>query len=156
MENRILKDALSIIADCKRQTNDIWDAHFGAAAIASYFSFENTIPGRSWIGYRVSEVKRITIDENDPFPSIGNTEQLSAFILNELASFQTIFRAEAHHDLIGHALTYSHALNILYDLGHITYWDFGHVFKFPFSFYNHLNRLSVQMPKAEDNFRYLV
>lgn len=33
----VLKDGLSIISQCKKETNDIWHAHFGAAAIASYF-----------------------------------------------------------------------------------------------------------------------
>lgn len=38
MENKsILKGGLSIISQCKKETNDIWHAHFGAAAIASYF-----------------------------------------------------------------------------------------------------------------------
>lgn len=38
MENKtVLRDGLSIISQCKKQTNDIWHAHFGAAAIASYF-----------------------------------------------------------------------------------------------------------------------
>lgn len=38
MENKsVLKGGLSIISQCKKQTNDIWHAHFGAAAIASYF-----------------------------------------------------------------------------------------------------------------------
>lgn len=38
MENiSVLKDGLSIISQCKKETNDIWHAHFGAAAIASYF-----------------------------------------------------------------------------------------------------------------------
>ncbi|TCW46225.1 hypothetical protein EC917_12878 [Bacillus thuringiensis] len=39
MENKtVLRDGLSIISQCKKQTNDIWHAHVGAAAIASYFS----------------------------------------------------------------------------------------------------------------------
>ncbi|HHT7191604.1 TPA: hypothetical protein ACTZ5N_005121, partial [Bacillus cereus] len=38
MKNKsILKDGLSIISQCKKETNDIWHAHFGVAAIASYF-----------------------------------------------------------------------------------------------------------------------
>jgi len=38
MENKtVLRDGLSIISQCKKQTNDIWHAHFGEAAIASYF-----------------------------------------------------------------------------------------------------------------------
>ena len=38
MENKsILKGGLSIISQCKKETNDIWHAHFGATAIASYF-----------------------------------------------------------------------------------------------------------------------
>ncbi len=38
MKNKtLLKGGLSIISQCKKETNDIWHAHFGAAAIASYF-----------------------------------------------------------------------------------------------------------------------
>lgn len=38
MENKsLLKGGLSIISQCKKQTKDIWHAHYGAAAIASYF-----------------------------------------------------------------------------------------------------------------------
>lgn len=38
MENtNVLKDGLSIISQCKKETNDIWHAYFGVAAIASYF-----------------------------------------------------------------------------------------------------------------------
>ncbi len=181
-------------------------------------SFNKTIPGRSWIGYSVGEVKRLEITEHDPFPVITTAEQLSEFVLNELASYQTIYRAEAHHDLIGHMLTFSHALNILFDLGYSSYseraltaffkivkvlrgvrnlkpdetmklnspvdhwplvqakrsewlpiekeywsvdytkddWDFGHVFKFPFSFYHHLNRVGGGMEAAVENFRYII
>ncbi|WP_411346581.1 hypothetical protein ACE3MZ_11585 [Paenibacillus sp. WLX1005] len=186
-------------------------------------SFRKTIPGRSWLGYSVAEVKRIEIAESDGFPKITNAKQLSAFILSELSSFQTIYRAEAHHDLIGHMLTFSHGLNILFDLGHEEYvrsglpallklvkvlrasrdlrsetpitlrspvdhlpliqatrskwlpleqeywdadfcdndWDFGHVFKFPFSFYNHLTRVDSSTldsfaADAIENFRYII
>ncbi len=181
-------------------------------------SFKRTIPGRSWLGYTASEVKRLTIDESDEFPVIRNAQQLSLLVLNELASFRAIYKAEAHHDLIGHMLTFSHALNILFDLGYISYfergippllklikvlrctrdlepeadiklnspvdhlplvqatrsewlplekeywcvdymhhdWDFGHVFKFPYSFYNHLNRAGVVMTDAVENFRYII
>lgn len=45
--------------------------------------------------------------------------------MNELAAYSVIYRAEAHHDLLGHMLTYSHALNLLYDLGHHTYFHRG-------------------------------
>jgi hypothetical protein len=37
MDKRVLDAGLSMISACKRQTSDIWDAHYGAAAIASYF-----------------------------------------------------------------------------------------------------------------------
>lgn len=37
MDKRVLDAGLSIISACKIQTGDIWDAHYGAAAIASYF-----------------------------------------------------------------------------------------------------------------------
>lgn len=309
----ILVDGLSILSQSRRQTGDIWQAHYGAAAIAGYFfikenhlsgkveeavaaenrrmigkylqpgtvpeeslsvdsaesrilaaldgtidglhwvghnviyaaislaalhelggglrheaadiaelvsSFAKTIPGRSWIGYSAAEVKRLTLDEHDGMPEITDGDQLSAFILNELATYSVIYRAEAHHDLMGHMLTYSHALNILYDLGHHDYfhrglpgllkivkvlrasrqldpeepirivspvdrlplveaarssylpdqpeywasgidgavidWDFGHLFKFPYSFYHHWNRVSEAPAKAMENFRYII
>lgn len=309
----ILVDGLSILSQSRRQTGDIWQAHYGAAAIAGYFfikenhlsgkveeavaaenrrmigkylqpgtvpeeslsvdsaesrilaaldgtidglhwvghnviyaaislaalhelggglrheaadiaelvsSFAKTIPGRSWIGYSAAEVKRLTLDEHDGMPEITDGDQLSAFILNELATYSVIYRAEAHHDLMGHMLTYSHALNILYDLGHHAYfrrglpgvlkiakvlrasrqldpeepirivspvdrlplveaarssylpdqpeywasgidgavidWDFGHLFKFPYSFYHHWNRVSEAPAKAMENFRYII
>lgn len=311
MDIRILEKGLSILSQCKRRTGDIWEAHYGAAAIASYFfvkenkmsdetaarvaaecdlmlssrsyvyvsegelsaneatglilhalwptmdelhyvghnviyaaisllaikelgswgheddiagissliqSFQKTIPGRSWLGYSVSDVKRLELTEGDQFPNIQNPTQLSELVLKELASFQTIYKAEAHHDLIGHMLTFSQALNVLHDLGHDEYfrkgipsllklikvlrvsqainpdhplplfspidrvplplanrsewlpleaeywiknfqqedWDFGHAFKFPYSFYNHMNRLAAPHSRAEENLRYLV
>jgi hypothetical protein len=313
MDSGILERGLSIISQCKRQTGDIWEAHFGAAAITSYFfvkenpiavetaaritaesdamlrshtfvhisrqegetnaraaeqlilaalqptmdglhwvghnviyaatsllaikeldgwghmddiegisnlikAFNNTIPGRSWLGCSVSEVKRLEMTESDRFPDIRNAEQLSDFIINELSSFRIIYKSEAHHDLIGHMLTFSQALNILHDLGHVEYflkgipslqqlvkvlrishdinpehppklfspvdrwplelacrsewlptedeywlksfqhtdWDFGHTFKFPYSLFNHMNRLSAPDPKALENFRYVI
>lgn len=314
MDKRVLNAGLSIISACKRQTGDIWDAHYGAAAIASYFfvkenklsmdtqqsvqaqaeamldkhsysrpahadqhsmdlmdataailaaldvsidqlhwvghnviyaavsllamrelggwgikeeidgissllhAFEKTIPGRSWLGSSVSEVKKLSIDESDQFPDLQHPRQLSTFILEELSAFDTIYRAESHHDLIGHMLTFSHALNILHDLGYESYfrrglepllkivkvlrrsrhldpqyppplsspvdrlplvqaiqsiwlpvdygywardhnedeWDYGHTFKFPFSFYNHLNRGNTRNMAAVDKFRYLI
>lgn len=182
-------------------------------------SFHRTIPGRSWLGSSVSEVKRLEPEEADRFPAIANGRQLSGLILDELSSFRTIYNAEAHHDLIGHMLTYSHAINILHDLGHDSYfkralppllklikalrkswepaadglqlplyspvdrqplaprerseslpveprfwtgdysagdWEFGHMFKFPFSFYNHLNRVPGKKPFAIENFRYVI
>ena len=310
-DRAILGDGLSMLSQCRRQTGDIWQAHYGAAAIAGYFykgkpfaregrggrcggepeddrqvfadgngdresvsvgsaesrilaalddtidglhwvghnviyaaislaalhelggglrheaaaiaelisSFAKTIPGRSWIGYSAAEVKRLTLDELDGISEITDGDQLSAFILNELVSYSVIYRAEAHHDLMGHMLTYSHALNILYDLGHHDYfhrglpgllkivkvlrassqldpaepirivspvdrlplveaprsawlphqpeywagidgdvidWDFGHLFKFPFSFYHHWNRVSEAPAKAMENFRYII
>lgn len=311
-DTAILADGLCILSQSRRQTGDIWQAHYGAAAIAGYFfikenqlsgqveeavaaenrgmvrkylqpgmvagesmstksaelriltalddtidglhwvghnviyaaislaalhelggglrhevadiaelisSFAKTIPGRSWIGYSAAEVKRLTLDEFDGIPEITDADQLSAFILNELASYSVIYRAEAHHDLMGHMLTYSHALNIFYDLGHHDYfhrglpgllkivkvlrassqldpaepirimspvdrlplveaprsawlphqpeywagidgavidWDFGHLFKFPFSFYHHWNRVSKVPARAMENFRYII
>ncbi|KPV59708.1 hypothetical protein QJ48_09420 [Paenibacillus sp. A3] len=181
-------------------------------------AFENTVPGRSWLGFTASEVRRLGPDEADRFPKVKDARQLSEFILNEVAQFKTIYRAEAHHDLIGHMLTFSHALNILSDLGHESLfrrgllplftlikvlrrshhllpgdairldspvdrlplkkaeraaalptepaywaadlgrydWDFGHSFKFAFSFYNHLNRSPQDKEGAVENFRYLV
>ncbi|MFD0672894.1 hypothetical protein [Cohnella sp. GCM10027633] len=88
-------------------------------------SFERTIPGRSWLGYTASEVKRLVIEPSDGMPDIERPEQLSEFVLGELAAFVTIYRAEAHHDLIGHLLTYSHALNLLHDLGYAAQFKRG-------------------------------
>ncbi|MFC5652525.1 hypothetical protein ACFPYJ_26080 [Paenibacillus solisilvae] len=196
-----------------------WGSEEEAAGIAALIrSFERTIPGRSWIGYSTSEVKRVQLEEEDRIPDIHHPDQLSKFILGELAACQTIYRAEAHHDLLGHMLTYSDALNLLYDLGHGDFfrrgltplfkmvkvlrasrslhpgddlrvfspvdrlplseckrsvwlpteleywsfdysgidWDFGHVFKFPFSFYNHLKRDLIAGAGAIEHFRYII
>ncbi|WP_053374499.1 hypothetical protein [Paenibacillus sp. FJAT-27812] len=312
LDKRILEDGLSVISTCKKETGDIWHAHFGAAAIASYFfvkdnnlgvelgqnvfsqsramianngatskynrlrsnveeaetvilgaldhtidqlhwvghnviysalsllaihelngwgsdddlsgiselirSFEKTIPGRSWIGYSASEVKRLEITEEDNFPRIDDANALSLFVLEQLSDFKVIYRAESHHDLMGHMLTFSHALNILYCLGHVSYfkrglppllkmikvlrssrhvnpgdevklvspvdqlplqqsaraeflpdeqkfwtkdhsesnWDFGHVFKFSFSFYDHARRVESGRTSYFESFRYII
>ncbi|MDA1665586.1 hypothetical protein PDK09_08820 [Bacillus cereus] len=313
MENKsILKGGLSIISQCKKETNDIWHAHFGAAAIASYFfmkdnnideetarnmysqtrmmlskkkigemiddkkeidfqiaenmiiksleqtidelhwvghnviyaslsllamkelqkwgdnqaiegittlilSFRKTIPGRSWIGYTMKEVKQLSF-EDEIQSELSNPTQVSRFVLNELSKFNSIYRAESHHDLIGHLLTYSHAINIMYDLGHIDLfqrgirpllklvyvlrasqklklnteitlhspidrlpliqskranilptenifwikdysefdWDFGHVFKFSYSYFNHIQRAPNYKDITLEKFRYII
>ncbi|KAB2328205.1 hypothetical protein F7731_25900 [Cytobacillus depressus] len=310
----VLEDGLAIISLCKKQTGDIWQAHFGAAAIGSYFfvknnhnlsqelaqlvftqaesmankiiersskrnpsycdenssisaildaldktidqlhwvghnviytaasllainelegwgsaediagitnliqSFERTVPGRSWIGFTASEVKKMVITEEDGFPHISKPNELSLLVLEELAQFPIIYRAESHHDLIGHMLTFSHALNILFDLGHTSFfkrgllpvlklikvlritrnvkhedsiklvspidrlplqpakrgnelpteikfwekdyskqeWDYGHVFKFSNSFYDHLRRVEQLKESYFENFRYII
>ena len=182
-------------------------------------SFKGTIPGRSWIGYRVSEVKRLAREADSEAEGVDNPAQLSGLVLSELAAFKRIYRAEAHHDLIGHMLTFSHALNLLHDFGYgelfraglpqllamikvllasreldkdggmllvspvnrlplrlalraewlptaeaywteeraADDWDFGHAFKFPCSFYDHLRR-AADCPRdsAVENFRYIV
>ncbi|MGZ7149515.1 hypothetical protein [Bacillus sp. BC08] len=313
MEDKtVLKNGLSIIAQCKRQTNDIWHAHFGAAAIASYFfikdnkmeeeitrnmnsqtkrmlnkqnlgeviddkeeidfqsakkmiikslehtidelhwvghnviyaalsllamkelqkwgdnqeiegitnlifSFRKTIPGRSWLGFTTKEVKQLSIKEEIE-SELRNPEQLSTFILNELSQFNIIYRAESHHDLIGHLLTFSHAINIMYDLGHrdifqrgirpllkLVYvlrasqnltsnseitlhspidclplveskrahilptenqfwlkdygefdWDFGHIFKFSYSYFDHTKRAPKYKDITLEKFRFVI
>ncbi|PFW54488.1 hypothetical protein COL13_23715 [Bacillus cereus] len=311
-DNSVLKDGLSIISQCKKETNDIWHAHFGAAAIASYFfvkdnnideetarniysqtrmmlnkqkiseiinhkeeidfqiaenmiikslehtidelhwvghnviyaalsllamqelrnwgnhqdiegitnlilSFQKTIPGRSWIGFKTKEVKQLSI-EGEIQSELKSPKQLSKFILNELTKFNIIYRAESHHDLIGHMLTYSHAINIMYDLGHrdifqrgirpllkLVYvlrasqklkpnteinlhspidrlplieskranvlpienifwakdyseldWDFGHVFKFSYSYFDHIKRAPEYKDITLEKFCYII
>lgn len=81
-------------------------------------SFEKTIPGRSWLNTTVKEIRSLKIDDTDEFPRIDGPEQLSRLILDELGAFPAIYQAESHHDLIGHMLTYGHALNILHELGY--------------------------------------
>ncbi|WP_420873394.1 hypothetical protein [Paenibacillus silvae] len=81
-------------------------------------SFERTIPGRSWMNTTVKEIRHMSLEEKDGFPDIQKPMELSRLILEELGAFSTIYQAEAHHDLIGHMLTYGHALNILYELGY--------------------------------------
>ncbi|MCM3748176.1 hypothetical protein M3223_12505 [Paenibacillus pasadenensis] len=81
-------------------------------------SFRSTIPGRSWLGLTTKQVKGlkpslVTDAERSHFEE---PSELSRFVLNELSRFNVIYRAEAHHDLIGHLLTFSHALNVLHDL----------------------------------------
>ncbi len=163
-------------------------------------------------------MKRLKINNYDTISSINNPKKLSEFILKELSKFKVIYRAEAHHDLIGHMLTFSHALNILYDLGHTSFfkrglipllklvealrgtqnlkvdepiqlnspvdclplvrkkqakvlpteelfwlkdhscsdWDFGHQFKFSYSYFNHLQRSSEHKDSTIENFRYII
>ncbi|RIX50020.1 hypothetical protein D3P08_22395 [Paenibacillus nanensis] len=313
LNQQILREGLSIMASCRKQTGDIWQAHFGAAAIGSYFfvkdlgadqelaqlvfaqsgemvkkymredeedrhpacdeqtavsailgalehtigglhwvghnviysaasllairelqgwgsqtditgiadlirAFEKTPPGRSWIGFTAAEVKRMELSEDDGFPVIAKPEELSLLVLEELSQFTAIYRAESHHDLIGHMLTFSHALNILFDLGHVTFferglrpvlklvkvlrssrsltideplklssavdrlplhpaipvkelpteaafwkkdysdhdWDFGHIFKFAHSFYDHLRRVEEKRESYIENFRCII
>lgn len=313
LNQHVLREGLSIIASCRKQTGDIWQAHFGAAAIGSYFfvkdldadqglaqlvfaqsgemvkkylmedgengqpasdeqsavsailgaldhtigglhwvghnviysaaslmairelqgwgshsditgiadlirAFEKTPPGRSWIGFTAAKVKRMDLSEDDGFPVIAKPEELSLLVLEELSQFTAIYRAESHHDLIGHMLTFSHALNILFDLGHVSFfergllpllklikvlrssrslntdepimlssavdrlplqpaipvkelptevdfwkkdysdhdWDFGHVFKFAHSFYDHLRRVEQKKASYMENFRCII
>lgn len=88
-------------------------------------SFERTIPGRSWVNTTVKEIRHMRLEEKDGFLEIQNPMQLSQLILEELGAFHTIYQAESHHDLIGHMLTYGHALNILYELGYRELFDKG-------------------------------
>ncbi|SFB15455.1 hypothetical protein SAMN05216312_10484 [Cohnella sp. OV330] len=321
-DRTLLKKGLTVIASCRERTGDIWEAHFGAAAIAAYFfiaenrldddvarkiaeqadrmvtrrlgepvnlvradpdmadreakrsanddervvvealeetidglhwvghnaiyaaaslkaireldgwgaaadveaisqlirSFKGKIPGRSWIGYKTSEVKALTPPEEGGPAGIEDGAALSRAVLQELAAFGTIYRAEAHHDLIGHMLTFSHALVTLEELGYPALfkrgllplfklvrvlrasrylqpgepirlfspvdreplalarpstslptesafwdkersgdeWDFGHAFKFPYSFYHHAARAGGADAAAYDRFRRIV
>ncbi|WP_223260556.1 hypothetical protein [Paenibacillus ihbetae] len=36
-DTAILADGLTILSQCRRETGDIWQAHYGAASIAGYF-----------------------------------------------------------------------------------------------------------------------
>ncbi|EPY08200.1 hypothetical protein PAALTS15_05713 [Paenibacillus alvei TS-15] len=180
-------------------------------------SFEKTIPGRSWVGYTTSKVKKLEIKAEDVLPHVNNPADLSAFILTEMSAFKTIYQAEAHHDLIGHMLTFSHALNVLFDLGHRSLfdrgliplfqlvkvlrssvefdpeyvklyspvdrlplslkkrspflpdeesfwtneydtadWDFGHVFKFSYSYFDHVKRAPHLREETIEQFRYVI
>lgn len=180
-------------------------------------SFKGKIPGRSWIGFKTSEVKAMIPPTAGEQGVMGGSE-LSRLVLHELASFKTIYRAEAHHDLIGHMLTFSHALVTLEELGYAdlfqrglvplfklievlkttrdirpdepirlvspvdreplqaagpspwlptepaywqfdrgeSEWDFGHTFKFPYSFYHHVARAGGAEEAAFDNFRRII
>jgi len=180
-------------------------------------SFRKTIPGRSWIGFTTKEVKQLHIND-EIVNELRNPKQLSKFILKELSQFNLIYRAEAHHDLIGHLLTFSHAINIMYDLGHsdifhrgirpllkLVYvlrasqnlmpnteinlhspidrlplieskrahvlptenqfwlkdysafnWDFGHVFKFSYSYFDHIKRVPEYKDITLDKFRFVI
>jgi hypothetical protein len=214
--HNVIYSALSLLAI--RQLGG-WGTHDDIKGITALIrSFEKTIPGRSWLGYSASEVKRLELSESDEFPVIDSAERLSAFILQEVSEFKLIYRAEAHNDLIGHMLTYSHALNILHDLGHESYfrrgltpllklvkalrfsrdlkpddsvklispvdhlplarserapwlpiepefwskdhsdteWEFGHQFKFAFSYFNHLSRAPQYKESTIENFRYII
>lgn len=319
MDRSLLERGLAVISACRRTTGDIWEAHFGAAAIAAYCfvrengisgslaktieaqahrmvaghlrdgqdgssrrdgassemklqfaermivealdetidelhwvghnviyaalslkamrelggwgteeevggiadlirAFKGKIPGRSWIGFTASEVKRLPVEALRAAEPAENGRELSKLVLRELAAFRTIYRAEAHHDLIGHMLTFSHSLALLDELGckglfdrgltplfkliavlrttrdlapgepirlvspvdseplapaspspwlptepafwerdrRQDDWDFGHAFKFPFSFYAHVNSAGGADEAACRNFRLIL
>lgn len=182
-------------------------------------SFEKSIPGRSWIGWTGRDVRQLQITPEDEFPRLETPIDVSAFVLQELARFALIYRAEAHHDLIGHFITFSQAIALLHDLGHpdlfaravgplkllakvlrksqnltlettfqlsspgdklplseaapipevpleqpywqldhaATDWLFGHAFKFPYSYYDHVRRAEDGVSEeTEVNFRKLL
>ncbi|MBO7748878.1 hypothetical protein I8J29_32370 [Paenibacillus sp. MWE-103] len=197
-----------------------WGSAEAIGGIAGLIArFRGTIPGRSWIGFKAGEVKRLAAASYDAASMPSDPVRLSAAALGELAAFKRIYRAEAHHDLIGHLLTFAHALNALHDCGYADLfragvpqwlaiaealragrdlpadasprlvspvdrlplrpaarsarlpaeeafwtrdyaaadWDFGHVFKFPCSFYDHLRRAPDGPPAAAaENFRRLL
>ncbi|MDG0812912.1 hypothetical protein [Cohnella rhizosphaerae] len=198
---------------------DGWGEASEMAAIAALIrAFKGKIPGRSWIGYKTSEVKALTLGEEEGGAGIEDGAALSRAMLRELASFENVYRAEAHHDLIGHMLTFSHALVTLEELGypelfkrglvplfklvHVlrasrelrsgasiqlnspvdreplapapaaaslpteaafwerdrskAAWDFGHAFKFPYSFYHLAARAGGADAAAYDRFRRIV
>ncbi|WIM38666.1 hypothetical protein PO903_18730 [Paenibacillus sp. PK4536] len=113
--HNVIYAAVSLLA--MREQN-VWECRADIERIQQLITaFDRTIPGRSWIGYKVSDVKKLEITTEDHFPAITSPAELSAFILQELAATERIYLAEAHHDLIGHTLTFAHALNILHDLG---------------------------------------
>ncbi|TYP72424.1 hypothetical protein [Paenibacillus methanolicus] len=193
----------------------------GADIADLILAFRKAIPGRSWIGASTAEVKRIELTADLARLRLASPEELSDWVLGELAAFHAIYRAEAHHDLIGHLLTFSHGLNLLHDLGYVALfrrgqvpllrlvqvlrlsrdlqekgtepklyspvdrlplhraersaslpaeqrfwerdynacdWDFGHVFKFSWSFYDHWRRgaRSLYREAATENFRYII
>lgn len=116
------------IASSRALTGDIWHAHYGAAAISAVLwanSGELTAVARDAMLVQAEEMA-ITKQVKGLKPSLVTDAErshfeepsgLSRFVLNELSRFKVIYRAEAHHDLIGHLLTFSHALNVLHDLG---------------------------------------
>lgn len=213
--HNVIYAALSLLAMKELQK---WGDNQAIEGITNLIlSFRKTIPGRSWIGFTTKEVKQLSI--NDEIESeFKNPKQLSKFILKELSQFNIIYRAESHHDLIGHLLTFSHAINIMYDLGHIDIfhrairpllklvyvlrasqnlmpnteinlhspidrlplieskrahvlptenqfwlkdysvfnWDFGHVFKFSYSYFDHIKRVPEYKDITLDKFRFLI
>lgn len=213
--HNVIYAALSLLAMKELQK---WGNNQAIEGITNLIlSFRKTIPGRSWIGFTTKEVKQLSI--NDEIESeFKNPKQLSKFILKELSQFNIIYRAEAHHDLIGHLLTFSHAINIMYDLGHrdifqrgirpllkLVYvlrasqylmpnteinlhspidrlplieskrahvlptenqfwlkdysafdWDFGHVFKFSYSYFDHIKRAPEYKDITLEKFRFVI
>lgn len=215
MGHNVIYAALSLLAIKELQK---WGDNQEIEGITNLiFSFRKTIPGRSWIGFTTKEVKQLSIKEEIE-SELRNPEQLSTFILKELSQFNIIYRAEAHHDLIGHLLTFSHAINIMYDLGHrdmfqrgvrpllkLVYvlrasqnltsnseitlhspidclplveskrahilptenqfwlkdygafdWDFGHIFKFSYSYFDHIKRAPKYKDITLEKFRFII
>ena len=87
-------------------------------------TFNKSVPGRSWIGWTGREVKNLATP-TDILLHVQDANHLSNCILDEISRFRTIYKAEAHNDLMGHLLTHSQALVILYDLGYQEIFERG-------------------------------
>ena len=101
--HNVIYASLSLLAMKELQK---WGDNQAIEGLLPYFIISKTIPGRSWIGYTTKEVKQLSFEEEIQ-SELSNPTQVSQFILNELSKFNSIYRAESHHDLIGHLLTYS-------------------------------------------------
>uniref|UniRef100_UPI0034D59852 hypothetical protein n=1 Tax=Bacillus wiedmannii TaxID=1890302 RepID=UPI0034D59852 len=213
--HNVIYAALSLLAMKELQK---WGDNQAIEGITNLvLSFRKTIPGRSWIGFTTKEVKQLSV-KDEVESELRNPKQVSKFILNELSQFNIIYRAESHHDLIGHLLTFSHAINIMYDLGHrdifhrairpllkLVYvlrasqnltpnseitlhspidclplvgskrahilptenqfwlkdygefdWDFGHIFKFSYSYFDHIKRAPEYKDITLEKFRFVI
>lgn len=199
--HNVIYAALSLNA--LRRVPDLVEAVPGVARLTALF--DRSVPGRSWIGWTIQQVRDASIDETT-WP-LSTPADVSRAVLEELSAFRTIFRAESHHDLIGHLLDFAQAVNLLHDLGHedlfvralsplrrfifvlrssqdlvpgqhlaITSpldrsplreapaasmdpltaaywrrdfarcaWDGGHVFKFPYAYYDHARRVEPDL-----------
>ncbi len=105
MDNRILGDGLSIISQCKRETGDIWHAHFGAAAIASYFFVkDNNLANK--LAHKVFSQSRAMIEKN----CVMNRKQHYSGCDLEIADniiLGTLNKTIDHLHWVGHNVIYS-------------------------------------------------
>src|SRR5690554_2907771 len=106
----ILRRGLSIISQCKEETGDIWHAHYGVAAIASYFFVkENQLPLD--LATKLITQSDAMLDKHELAHSI-NVSQHIEYTIAERLILESLEKTMDRLHWVGHNVIYS-ALSLL-------------------------------------------